>query len=450
MDAKKEKNDENHQSKRQKTTHDKMEIVDGTNAIVASASNNNESRPKIFKLNADCCELVFEWLSLENLLSLRSTCKRMKLVVDYYIKLNYCKVRRSNISGRLHLMEITQMKLKCFEWIKYLRISMTELNQTDIDGIKYVLNQLEALKFDEVKVNGDFYETVLKHCPQLKYLGLSMEKMSQKIIGTGNKWLLCRYPTLEHFHIRTYTSRGKWACELLAFFVLNTNIRIFSASSAFLLTCYQIFLRLHINFDRLDIFFRRDLKLVSSMVKELHAYQFYRRLHLYSDICEQDTLPWDDTEYLWTLPNLEKLDFDSLPDDYPIRNPVESIKVFSAYEGCPTDLSGELAAQQFINLRRIDIKKIHYLSEFRLFVSRALNLKEIRVWEISKPKIRHLIALNEYRERLANARKIVMYVDEKTYFEVKWNSQLKLSMIELRLIESCEMNHLFQFTEFMR
>lgn len=38
---------------------------------------------KMFKLNVDCFEHLFEWLSLEELLTFRCTCNRMKLVVDF-------------------------------------------------------------------------------------------------------------------------------------------------------------------------------------------------------------------------------------------------------------------------------------------------------------------------------------------------------------------------------
>ena len=49
---------------------------------IAATSSTNELAPKMFKLNVDCFEHLFEWLSLKELLVFRRTCKRMKAVVD--------------------------------------------------------------------------------------------------------------------------------------------------------------------------------------------------------------------------------------------------------------------------------------------------------------------------------------------------------------------------------
>lgn len=39
----------------------------------------------MLKLNADCFEELFEWLSVADLLTLRRTCKRLQQMVDYFI-----------------------------------------------------------------------------------------------------------------------------------------------------------------------------------------------------------------------------------------------------------------------------------------------------------------------------------------------------------------------------
>lgn len=437
------------QSERQEGNDDEVKMPNDMNAIAASEASNNQYRPQIFKLNVDCFEYLFEWLSLKELLKLRCTCKPIKLIVEYYIKLNYLKLQRLNVMYRWSIMDADQLQLKCLEWIKSLRISTIELNDIEIDSIKNVLNQLEGLKLDDVQINADFYETILKHCPRLKYLGLSMEEMPTLIIGTGNEWLLRRYPTLEHFHLRV-RSYGEYNCALMTFFERNPNIRTFSTSSGFLLSIHEFLLRLHVNFDRLNIFIKNDLSLVCKVVNNLYVHQFYKQLHLYGDISMVDLLSWDEAKYLWALPNLVKLDFDLLPENYSIPNGVESIREISAYDGCPNDIMGELAAQNFINLRRIDILKSVYLKDFLAFVSYAPRLEQIRVWNILKPKTRHFVALNERREKLCNARKIKMYVDEKTYLKIKWKAKLNLSMIELRPIETCEMDYLFYWSNYMR
>lgn len=127
-------------------------------------------RPHIFKLNVDCFEHLFEWFSLSDLLVLRRTCKRIQKVVDYYIKLTYPHLLRLRVNER-RLLELCDARLNCYEWIRHL-ILWSGLNDTQIDSIKYILNELETLKLNYVQINGDFYEVPLKYCPRLKYLGV--------------------------------------------------------------------------------------------------------------------------------------------------------------------------------------------------------------------------------------------------------------------------------------
>lgn len=62
--------------------------MSGVNSKSDRKSRQNNLLP-IFKLNDDCFGRIFEWFSLYDLKKLRQTCKRMKKIADYYIKLNY-------------------------------------------------------------------------------------------------------------------------------------------------------------------------------------------------------------------------------------------------------------------------------------------------------------------------------------------------------------------------
>lgn len=57
------------------------------------------------------------------------------------------------------------------------------------------------------------------------------------------------------------------------------------------------------------------------------------------------------------------------------------------------------------------------------------------------PSADDFFALNEARENLAGACKVVIYVQDKLFMKMKWSSRVKFSMIELKRISSCEIEH---------
>lgn len=360
---------------------------------VVGSTWNDDEQTNIFELNAaDCFEHLFEWLSLRDLLTIRRTCKRMKSVVDSYIKTNYPQLLRLNIFNRQKLLEFCQTRLNYFEWIKHLSIWTVDLTDAQIDGIKYVLNQLESLELREVEIAGDFYECLLKYCPRLKYLAVRTETAPQTIIGTSNEWLLCRYPTLKHIAIESWSPLDEplqCATELLTFFQQNPNIRIFSTNSAFLAMCHRFMLDSNIKFDRLDICMNKNLKFNWNLANDFYQRGFYKQLHLYSN---QEEFFQDQS--LSAFCNLEKLHLFSLPEGFPIPV-VESITDLSigGFYLLPSEFP-KLFATNFINLRRIDIQHAH-LRDIRTFVCHSAKLREIKIWKllVDKPDEPKLVTL---------------------------------------------------------
>lgn len=420
-----------------------------TASAIAVKLGENASSPQIFKLNVDCFEHLFEWLSLNDLLSIRRTCKRMKAVVDYYIKLNYPRLLRFCIKNRQTLLELCDSPLNYFEWIRHLYIWTIGLNGTQTDGIKYILDQLETLKLCWVRIDGDFYEVVLKHCPRLKYLGLRTEATPQIIIGTGNEWLLRHYPALEHFEKDTPSSSEEpLPCtELLEFFHQNPNVRIFSTDSAFLLASRQLLLGSKIKLDRLDIFVNRYVNTIHSLTNDLYGNEFYKQLHLYSG--RMDEFYQNQAQYLWSLCSIEKLNLYSLPNDFQIPV-VESIKQLSIHMCTlfPLDVP-KMMAKNFINLRQVEVQFARLL-DIRPFICYASKLKELKVWNLlvdnaDEPRSSDFVALNREREQLNQASKVTIFIDETNFLRMKWTSTLKFSLIELKQIESCDLDHLFNW-----
>lgn len=409
----------------------------------------DENAPQIFRLNVDCFENLFEWFSLSQLLAFRCTCKRMKAVVDYYIRLNYPRILRFCIKNRQTLLELCDSPLNYFEWIRHLYIWTVGLNGTQAEDIRYIFDQLETLKLCWVRIDGDFYDVVLKHCKHLKYLGLRTEVASKSIIGTRNAWLRRQYPTLEHFELdMPPSSEEPFECtELSEFFHRNPNIRVFSTDSAFLLASRQFLLSSTIKLDRLDIFVNRNLNTIHGLTNDLYRSEFYKQLHLYSG--RSDEFYRNQAQHLWSLHNVEKLNLYSLPDDFQIPV-VDSIKKLSIHM-CTLFASDvpKMMATNFIGLREIEIQFAR-LHDIRSFVCYAKSLKELKVWNllcdnVDEPKSSDFIALNREREQLNQARKVTIFIDEKNFLKMKWTSALKFSLIELKQIESVELDHLYNW-----
>ena len=69
----------------------KQKLIDrvATDQQAVGPSIPNEERPRIFKLNIDCFDEIFDYLSTEDLLGIGQTCKTMQQVVGEYFKKNY-------------------------------------------------------------------------------------------------------------------------------------------------------------------------------------------------------------------------------------------------------------------------------------------------------------------------------------------------------------------------
>lgn len=423
---------------------------DTSGLAVASTSSNNESQPKMFKLNIDCFEHWFEWLSLKELLALRRTCKRLKAVVDVYIKSNYPQVLRLRLFKADHLLAICGSRPNRFEWIKHLQISVV-LTDAQIDGMKYVLNGVETLDLDvrsDVRpgFTGDLYEILFQHCPRVKLLSVTTYTSNATLVGSGNEWLLRQYPALEHLQIKIGAplqhTQPIQCPELLTFFQQNPNVRAFSTDGFFLLMNRDIFRGSNIKLDHFQVRVIRDLPLICNLMNDLHGQEFYKHLGL--EVCRTKWIPDQDLQHLWAFPSVHKLELRSLMGDFPVPV-VESIKELS-FERMwfPFSNIPLMMAANLINLKRVDfvIASLRHVSPF---ICHSPKLKEIRIWrsiveqyDDFEPDLSDFVALNDARKKLVRPQKVSIYVDEEFFLEMKWTANVQFDLIELKCIDSCE------------
>lgn len=428
----------------------KRKAEDSINAMdLADDADSVEPPPKLFKLNHDCFESVFEWLSLKDLLVIRRTCKQLKNMFDLYVKLNYPQAVRVNIYTNRRLAELSELKLDYFHWIKHLTISRLELTSTQIDGLKYILNQLETLELHLVKVDGEFHEALLKHCPLLKHLCITTCTLPSTIIGTGNEWLNRQYPTLNHVEIAVNMPEEKsTACpELFKFLTLNRNVQHLAVDAEFFLDNRDNVLGSMIKLDRLQIILNRNSRenfkdtvaSVCSLTNDLLVENFFKRLHL--NTCFDEKHISD----IAAFGNIEKLQLNSLAERF-VMPVVETIKELSV--GTLGHYGSEqlaLTAANLTNLKQFEIK-LAEIRDIKPFVCRAPKLERILVWRFyncNELTVDDLIALDDERSCLGFARKVTIFVEEKCYLKFKFEERTnKFEFIELKNIETCKIDRL--------
>lgn len=390
-----------------------------------------ELPPKIFVLNVDCFEHLFEWLSLRDLLAFRLTCNRMKQVVDYYIKSYYPKVHKLCIGG-LGLLELHHLKTNDFPWVKHLYFDSLELRQSKIDDIKPLLCRAESICLDDVKLDGDFYEIFLKCCTNLKYLSIKSISV-YPLIGNGNEWFHREYSKLKlHTFELHVTARLFRPIDVETFLKLNPNIRNFSTSSKVCKNFVNWMLESNHQFDTFSVSlsWNEALPSFSDQLKVLYEHGFYKKLNLVSFhksiIHGVDLLPALDNLQMWNAPNL---------DDLPPLKVLQTLSIDAI--DYSLDNSLDLIVSKFVNLRRLHVN-IGDLIHIRPFILYAAKLEQILLMRLRNDDIDDEIdgidfsALNRDRNKLPEAHKVTIYIDEKLFLRLKWTAKINFSFIELK------------------
>lgn len=168
-----------------------------SNDGVSNEESMVELLPQMFKLNVDCFEEVFQWLSMRDHKHLRLTCVRMKQVVDYFIRLNFPK-------RKMRIDKINKSQVLYFQpnpdhygIINHLVLSIRKLTPLQVERMKPILSQIESIEilfsFPQLTIYNEF----LKHCTQLKNLRISSNAIPNSS-ETENAWHRQRYPELKH------------------------------------------------------------------------------------------------------------------------------------------------------------------------------------------------------------------------------------------------------------
>lgn len=426
-------------------------------------SNKREKRmkecetPKVFKLDIDCFDEIFEYLSLRDLHSFGQTCKTMERVTGEYFKRNYvgaekftnddgiytvCSgiANRVNISGfnqfinytshyhnELGPLQYIQGHSIEFASINEIYLVCSEINEILIKSLMNLLPNIEIVRVRQCTIVGDFYEKFLKFCNNLKEIYVQ-DDVGDLIKERKNPWLQQEYPSLHTFQL---TARNSFKVnDLNAFFERNPSIQTFLTTSGVLWRHCPELLRSNAKLDTLEIYDGHHVLSISmqtfcNLLNQLHERGFYKRLKLNVTGPNQEC-----GDQFASLRALESISIMQFSERCGLSRLVH-LKELTIYDGFnPIDM--EILAKNLINLRRITLNKATF-DDILPFIQNSIKLN--RIHASFTENILNLKRLNEERMELIDGRKIIIFVPDNVFLATKWNTKngdTNLSHIEMR------------------
>lgn len=415
-----------HEAKAKKQKTEERSALAGPSNVVSPSS--------ILKLDIDCLEELFEWLSISDLFALRQTCKRFKRAVDYYIKTN-CPALGSFRLEANNIDMFRQMDSSSIELVQKLELLIgivydEAMNASQFEAVKCVLEKVETIAVESRAISDDFHDAVLKHCHNLKKLIVKYDVDTwSNIIGSNNNWLLRQYATLEHIDFqeicpRTFVDRVD---EIVTFFVQNPNIRVFATPLEFLRE-YAIPLNdSGVKFDELRVIEHTSPDFLDyeclELFGELHEKGFYKKLHLSGEMF--DIFMLENDLKLITPLGVERLSLTYSTFVIPALPDIKEISFDSFNE-----------PHQFANVKNVERLYFRKLNpdEIMLVIREFPKLTLLKFYELANDaETINLSALNREREKVTGASKVTIYVDEKIFLATKWTApKIEYSLIELK------------------
>lgn len=449
------------------------------NAMVLGQQSN------ICKLNVDCFEELFDWLSLEDLHSVGQTCKRLHQIAGYIFRETYpgayveCKnggifIGDVSVNGFCEFVENVSLcgnNLRCFQFMKsnqfksLKRIEFHDISFNDgkIDCIKHILMKganegsapLEDIQLCECRINGEFYEKFLQYCSNLKRLSLKplsncLEQFQYDaifcaffynqhfLIGYDDDWMLRKYPKLEYFRLDS-DQLSHQSPRLVSFFKQNPNIRKFATCASFI---SKGVINLGLEVDDLAITCNDiEITMYKDLYDSLSAKKMFKRLQLY-EISISPRIFLD----LEGIRALEKLH--CCPDSLFSLNSLTSIENLKTL--CVSDVGGKVnidAISTLTQLEKVFLFKAKLL-EMEAFIVHLPKLKTISIETIKNDGNigNNISKWNRERKHLAGACKVTVYVPN--YQAAKWSAhETNCKLVELKRFESYEWDYDFGYRQ---
>lgn len=431
---------------------------------------NENLPPPIFKLNVDCCDELFDYLSLVELHSLAQTCKAMQKITGIYFRRNFTKIRAHVTSGGGYRMFIrwkgyiafplfkpfaTGLQLlgmhrldKHFDFTQFKSVNRLTIDSpifhSKLCGLASILPKIDTLviRYCENEIGTtEFFEEYLSLAANLRTLEI-ISNRGAILNENNNEWLKRKYPSLQKVVL---DSRRPQIAGLRGFLEMNPNIRWLGMERTRFLVHGEELFASNVKLDDLtiddDSYFGDDYPLVDwqpvfHLLQSLYDRGFYKRVHISMEITQQN-----DVNLLASISGLHSLRIMRLKENC-VFSSLKNIKCFYAQSVEPVSFDmSSLGLNYIINLEYIYIyiKSCENLSFIEKCACEMANLTSLDVIFLKTEKPTSLdiplFKWNEKRQKLRNARKLIIYIENCWFYITKWhtrNGDLNLSLIEIR------------------
>lgn len=415
------------------------------------------------EVNVDCWEKIFDYVSLREIIAMGQTCKRMRRVAGYYFHRNFAYVQCNRTLSHtfgigiyvigvygLATLEIGIRKdfcqfinklwifrecasvhsLNAFSSLKILRLCSVDLTETQLAYIKDLFDHIESVELCRCVIHGDFFEQFLKHCPNLKRLHLIKITFDPNYV---NSWLLHKYPKLRNFkHTMDVDSDS-----LKVFFLQNPNLSHYEVKTTFFWANKHILseANVHLNtltLGRLSYKTYTPIELVDQLYT-LHSLGIYKSLHLEINSWNRETEHQALANGLAALKPFKRL---IIGRDIDLSNLIHLRELYILES--LNAINMQSLAQNLVKLEVLCCYWITTVEEILPFFGNSKRLRVVKLvrdpdWEAG-PRFGYdlnLFALNEEREKLDKAKKVIIYPEEDVYLATKWATQ----NMSLRLVD---------------
>lgn len=468
-----------------------------------AAGSSNPQTGVIFKLNNHCLEKIFDYLSLKDLHSLSETCRDMQQHTGDFFQLNYAanqnNCARSGVTTAYHERGRTTKRktfIKISSFNRFMRNFTCSLiglhfhyirwHYTEFESIQHIyiqnsylnfhkyfnitmghmLKNVEVVELRDCTIDTNLYDFILIFCKHLKQLHVQESQLglpknsidpppvhanklqhATEISMVSYPWLLNTYSTLEHLELMPrYVFEIDELCE---FFELNRNVRSFSTSTQCLWANRQKLLGSNLHLDVLEIKFHHNkshpnLESICSLLKQLYAREFYKKLHFYFHGHKNHTLNVQ-CQHVFLLDELEKLFIERFHRNYDISHLTNLKELAIVRDFTTADM--EYLAKHLQQLERLDLIQNASSEHILPFIRHSVNLTKIRVGSDAGFPLT-LRKFSEERTKLINARKVTIYVPDNLYLNLKWNFNYggtDFDAIKIRRTTSYDWNHRYVF-----
>lgn len=405
-------------------------------------SHEKNSLPDIFKLHAIACDDLFDFLSLSDLSSMGLTCERMNRLIGLYFQQNFHKtfirstkngvsangINVNHISRFIERIKFSSYTSEEFQFIekncrsvKYISFvgQIDLLTKSKISCLKNTLDKVENIELVLSSTDGEIYDCLLKYCTNLKSLRIHSK-------SGDNNWFLQSYPKLNSILINNCDEIP----EFSTFLEKNSGILNMGFYSSFIFNNAEALLTSNIMIDKLTLHFCNTDGFDSFcfLLNKLYQRGFYKNLKLDFDyICDFNK---EIAELLAKLPSVSKIDISFMKGnvELPIMKKLRKIKFKREIDSCGFFKS--------ITVNACNIECATFLiPTFDKILYLMSNLKKLKEIRTHRPftGILNIEVLNNAREKLKGAHKVIIYLFEMDYLTTKWSFGNKdFNMVEIR------------------